>query len=226
MSKKKINFYIDGFNIYHRIDEYYRKTHKCYKWLNYRSLFNSLIKSDEEINKIYFFTAVSKEFFSLEQIERHGIYIDALKTVGIEIIKGNWKSNSKYYKLNEQCTLKVKVRNEKETDIKIAMQMLKDAYLLKDDELNKIYLMSGDSDFSPIIEDIRKNTRKLVGIVTHPFHKGIVPLNNIDSLRNNCSDKMVIELHFDQLKGHSFNKEIPINNSEVIIKMPESYEVF
>lgn len=44
MEKSKVSLYIDGFNIYHRINEYQKKTGICYKWLNYRSLFKSLLK--------------------------------------------------------------------------------------------------------------------------------------------------------------------------------------
>ena len=54
--KRKVSFYIDGFNIYHRINEYYHKTGKCYKWLNYKSLCNSLLKDKETLADIYLFT--------------------------------------------------------------------------------------------------------------------------------------------------------------------------
>ncbi|MHB9128004.1 MAG: PIN domain-containing protein, partial [Candidatus Humimicrobiaceae bacterium] len=62
MQKSKVSLYIDGFNIYHRIDDYQKKTGICYKWLNYKSLFQSLLKPDEEIANIYFFTAITQDF--------------------------------------------------------------------------------------------------------------------------------------------------------------------
>ena len=61
MKNNKVSLYIDGFNIYHRINEYQKKTGVCYKWLDYVSLFKSLIKPHEEISDIYFFTAITQE---------------------------------------------------------------------------------------------------------------------------------------------------------------------
>ncbi|MBU4293815.1 MAG: hypothetical protein KJ770_07175 [Actinobacteria bacterium] len=72
VKKYKLNFYIDGFNVYHKIRDYQYKTGKCYKWLNYRKLFESLVNNDEEINKIYFFTAMGKDFGE-ESIDKHNI---------------------------------------------------------------------------------------------------------------------------------------------------------
>ena len=87
MEKQRVSFYIDGFNVYHRIKEYYEKTGICYKWLNYKSLFQSLLLPTEIISDIYFFSAISKDFGS-DSVERHNKYITALEITGIKIVLG------------------------------------------------------------------------------------------------------------------------------------------
>ena len=94
MQKSKVSLYIDGFNIYHRIDDYQKKTGICYKWLNYKSLFQSLLKPDEEIANIYFFTAITQDF-GINTVQRHNKYITALESEGIEIVKGYFSKKRK-----------------------------------------------------------------------------------------------------------------------------------
>ena len=50
----RVNFYIDGFNIYHAID---RLNNNKLKWINYYDLCKSLLKNNESINKVYYFSA-------------------------------------------------------------------------------------------------------------------------------------------------------------------------
>ena len=94
MEKSKVSFYIDGFNIYHRISDYQKKTNICYKWLNYRSLFTSLLKLFEEISDICFFTAITQDF-GLVAVMRHNKYITALESQGIKIVKGYFSKKKK-----------------------------------------------------------------------------------------------------------------------------------
>ena len=106
MKKSKVSFYIDGFNIYHRINDYQKKTGVCYKWLNYRSLFNSLLKPFEEISEIYFFTATTQDFGS-DVVSRHNKYITALNSQGIQIIKGYFNKKKKLCRV-KGCNFKGK----------------------------------------------------------------------------------------------------------------------
>jgi hypothetical protein len=96
MKKSKASLYIDGFNIYHRINDYQKKTGICYKWLNYRSLFTSLLKPYEEISDIYFFTAITQDF-GLDAVQRHNKYIIALESQGIKIVKGYFSKCHQFF---------------------------------------------------------------------------------------------------------------------------------
>ena len=198
IKKYKLNFYIDGFNAYHKISEYQYKTGKCYKWLNYKELFQSLIQEDEEINKIYFFTAIAKDF-GRESVNRHNKYITALHNAGIEIVKGRFipKKISRTishdnYTGKVICTNQNTIfsREEKETDVNIALFMLKDFFENKigGDRCDKQFLLSSDGDFIPVLKTIR-DFGGCPGLVTPPYDGTHVQLPQVDGLRKACFKK-------------------------------------
>lgn len=231
MDKKIVNFYIDGFNIYHRINDYYKKTDKCYKWLNYRELLETFLNSNEFLGKIYFFTAISK-IYGEDSVYRHNKYIDALKSVNIEIVEGYWRLKTKNYVLREdfcKCYVGIKVPIEKQTDVKLTSYMLRDAY---ENKFDKCYLISGDNDFAPALRIIRDNCIKIVGLITPPFEPNIIEPGKINDLRKSCStdeatgSKLVINLKFDNLINHSFKKELIAIDGVTKIEMPRGYNTF
>lgn len=230
MVKSKISFYIDGFNIYHRINEYQEKTGICYKWLNYRSLFTSLLKPDEEISDIYFFTAITQDF-GLDTVKRHNQYITALESQGIKIVKGYFSNKKKLCRV-QGCNYKgnrfFNTREEKQTDVNISLFLLKDAYLKKYD---KCFLMSGDNDFAPVLKTIKDLFNLDPFLITPPYEYGVVNLKPIKSLKSACYDHNrkkfnVINLNFIDFIGHSFPGEIYDTLENLIVKMPKEYSKF
>ena len=230
MKKNKVNLYIDGFNIYHRINEYQKKTGICYKWLNYRSLFQSLLKPHEEINDIYFFTAITQDF-GMGVVKRHNRYITALESEGIKIVKGYFSRKKKLCRV-KGCNFKgsryFNTREEKQTDVNISLLLLKDGHLRKYDNC---FLMSGDNDFAPVLTTIKELFNINPFLITPPYEHGTVNLKPIKDLKSACFDKEknrfnVINLKFEKLKGHSFPEKITDSSGNLIVKMPRNYSKF
>ncbi|MCL4384936.1 MAG: NYN domain-containing protein [Actinobacteria bacterium] len=230
MEKSKVSFYIDGFNIYHRINEYQKKTGICYKWLNYRSLFISLLKPFEEISDIYFFTAITQDF-GLDSVQRHNKYITALESQGIKIVKGYFSKKKKLCRVQD-CNFKgnkyFDVREEKQTDVNISLFLLKDAYLKKYD---KCFLVSGDNDFAPVLRTIKDLFNINPFLITPPYEYGIVNLKPIKNLKSACFDRKrqkfnVINLQFNNFIGHSFSEKIYDASGKLIVEMPKEYSKF
>lgn len=230
MSEKliRVSFYIDGFNVYHNIDKYYRETGICYKWLNYRSLFKSLITSNEQISDIYFFTSISEYHPRSAQI-RHLVYIKALKSEDIIIVKGNFISKPIECRV-KNCNYRGKKifikLEEKKTDVNIAIYMTRDAYLNKYD---KCFLMSADSDFVPIFNAV-KEKNKSPGLIVPPSDGKIIITDKIEELKSACFDtklnkNIMIKLSFEDLEGHSFPERF-YNKDEELIYMPFQYQTF
>lgn len=234
MPKQKVNFYIDGFNVYHQINSYKNKSsnHKCYKWLNYRSLFESIIdKNNEEIGKIFFFTAIPKGFFPKDKIERHNIYIKALESVDIEIREGVFKPDEKILQLKYTgYYLKIGFPVEKQTDINIAAHMLRHAYTLDKSMLSKLFLMSGDTDFVPVLKDIKRFTDKEIGILTRPYDNIVISRDKTTELENQCSidsngNHLIKEITFKNLDNHCFTSSLTCKDGSRI-SIPREYQLF
>lgn len=235
------NFYIDGYNWYHRLDAYYKSTNENYKWLNYRSLCEWIIHQDKEdrVNKIYFFTAIpprsEKEEYK-RSAERHSIYTNALRYVGIEVVQGYFKTKRQFVKERTDGKEKLIERvtvEEKQTDSNIVAYLLRDAFLNKFD---KAFILSADGDIVPavkIIKEVETLKSKEIIIVPPPFRKedrpdqrknytkNYFPMHRIkgflDITHNNPA-----KVHFYNLKYHLLPEEI-IDKTGKVIKMPEEY---
>jgi hypothetical protein len=181
---------------------------------------------------VYFFTALSKDFGE-ESIIRHNKYITALGLQGVIIIQGYFnKKQIRCYV--EDCTYKgnkyFQGREEKQTDVNIALQLMEDAAL---DKYDKCFLVSSDNDFAPILKTVMKlYPNKQAGIVTPPYRDKIINLPSMVHLKSACyhdlrtNKRLIVNLGFDKLKGHSLPEIIKDKNGHVLVEMPKEYQKF
>lgn len=158
----KVNFYIDGFNIYHAID---RLNNNRFKWINYYELCKSLLKSDEVINKVYYFTAYA--YWKTNSQNKHYILVEALKYFGVEVVLGNFKKKTQNLNIPDNNGNIIKYNyeyhEEKESDVNIAIHIVRDAC---NKSCDKAILLSGDSDLVPAIKMAKQeNTNLKIGVV-------------------------------------------------------------
>ena len=140
---------IDGFNYYHRIDEYQSKTGVNLKWLNYRSLIESKLHPNQRLEKVVFFTAIDQKM-KQPKILRHKSYINALQSQEIEVVLGQFNYPSVTCK---NCNYVYRKPTEKRTDVNIAIRLLEGAF---QDEYDTCFIFSGDTDLIPAIEAVRR----------------------------------------------------------------------
>ncbi|GBR73623.1 hypothetical protein NO1_0965 [Candidatus Termititenax aidoneus] len=232
MSDLRVSFYIDGFNIYHRLKDYQRKTGKVYNWLDYKKLCLSFLREKETLADLYFFTAVSDEFGEAS-VARHNKYITALEWQGVKIVSGYFSKKKKKCRV-ENCDYKgskyFRDREEKQTDVNIALQIIKDAIQNKYD---KCFLLSGDNDFAPVLKTVMEvYPNKQVGLITPPFEDGIVNLAPMTELKSAAYEnkqthkKLSIKLHFNDLQGFSLPATLEKADGQSSIKMPKEYTTF
>ncbi len=97
-----------------------------------------------------------------EQSERHATYIEALKSQGVAYDISEFGLG----KIPCRCCGKIYPKSiEKQTDIKIALRIISDAY---ENKFDSLILISEDSDFFPVIEEIvlKHNKEVCVAIVS------------------------------------------------------------
>ena len=142
----KITAFIDGFNLYHSLAE--NPETKKYRWLDLKKLCQFFLKQSESLTDVYYFTALAK--WDGGKIERHKEYIKALETTDVQVVHGNFKRVTKKCR---KCYKKYQTFEEKETDVNIALYLLKLAFQNKFD---KFFLITGDSDLIPAVKMLRE----------------------------------------------------------------------
>ncbi len=232
---KKVNFYIDGFNFYHPLDEYQKRKNLCLKWLDYKSLCSSFILENEQIGNIYFFTAIRKDYKqnNPSKYERHKIYIKALQAQGIIVIEGRFlKKHRKIQCQVSNClnkentkfdrTFDITIREEKRTDVSIACYLIKDAFL---NQFDKAFIFSADTDLIPAIQIVREyfdNKKTIVGsLQTWNWENNEFIFPKIEDLRK-ASNSELLRIHFSKLKKHLLPESI-IGLDGKLIKIPKGY---
>ncbi|MFN7302633.1 MAG: NYN domain-containing protein [Bacteroidota bacterium] len=154
---ERVMVYVDGFNIYFGMLE--AGYSQC-KWLNLKSLAESLLKSGQDLMGVKYFT--SRVSNNPEKQKRQTSYIEALETVGVQVFYGHYQRDTLECK---RCAHIWPNYNEKMTDVNIATQMIIDAY---QDKYDMAMLISGDSDLVPPIRAIHENFKQKRVFVAFP----------------------------------------------------------
>lgn len=119
-----------------------------YKWLNLKSLSDNLLKPNQELSVVKYFT--SRVSNNPDKQKRQSTYLEALYSVDIRIYYGNYQSDKVDCR---QCGNIWPVYHEKMTDVNIATQILIDAF---QDNFDMAMLISGDSDLVPPIKAVHQ----------------------------------------------------------------------
>jgi len=182
----RIGFYIDGFNAYGAfVDECDRcreaglpEPHYL-KWVDYRGIADYLLRSLEQnqgiqgsVQHIKFYTTLPPAEYTKEtvpkllngpRISRHRNFVDASVARGLLIHYGAFKDVPTTC---PSCAHRYRKRVEKETDVHLAVDIVRDA--LRGD-VDVAVVMSGDSDLGPAFQTVRADTDvQLVSVVFQP----------------------------------------------------------
>lgn len=147
MQRKRVVSFIDGFNLYHAIDNLRRPE---LKWLNLMTLSQVFLKHlSEELIGVFYFSAYADHMPEPIQ-KRQKAYVQALAMQGIQPILGHFKRKNRKC---PKCHHNWIGHEEKETDVNIALLLLDLAY---QDTFDRALVISNDSDLAPAIRMIRK----------------------------------------------------------------------
>jgi len=136
--------YIDGFNLYFGLNE---KGWRRYLWLDVPAMARRLLRANQKLVGVKYFTTRINS--PAESVRRQTLFLDALEARGgLEIIFGNFIYSQDGC---DTCGAKWTKREEKQTDVNIALHMLRDAY---GEYFKTALLISGDSDLVPVVKEI------------------------------------------------------------------------
>lgn len=207
LKKKRVIAFIDGYNLYHAMDDAGRHD---LKWLNLWELCESLIRNDSraDLVGVFYFSAFAT--WKPEQYARHRQYVAALKSAGVKTILGNFKKKPR--KCN-RCLNEWTAHEEKESDVNIAIHLLDKAH---GDEYDEAIVLSADTDLTPAIQMVRHKYKSKTIIAVLPPGRQYV-----GSLIDAASSK--IRISFELLAKCQFIDQLTATTGEVIT-IPDKYK--
>jgi len=170
MEKQKCIVYVDGFNFYYGLRE---PKWKKYYWLDMVSFFEKFMKPNQELIAVKYFSARPTDL--AKSANQNAFFQANQKNPKFKLVLG------KYLKKQITCFKYgniIHTYEEKETDVRIATQIVADAY---EQECDVAIVVSADSDMIPAIE-IAKGTGKRVYVYFPPNHYS----SNLSTMGSGC----------------------------------------
>jgi uncharacterized LabA/DUF88 family protein len=142
----RVAVYVDGFNLYFGLRSKYGRK---YLWLDLQRLAASMLRRDQTLASVRYFTARVRDDAAGEQ--RQSDYLDALQAHSplVTITDGRFQAKGRRCR---DCGSSWTVFEEKETDVNIAVALLSDAVR---DRFDTALLISADSDLCPAVRETK-----------------------------------------------------------------------
>lgn len=193
LSTKRVVCYIDGFNLYHAIDNL-GPSLSYLKWLNLWSLSSAFTKpSQEHLVDVYYFTALA--YWLPGPQRRHRELIKAVEYYGVTTVLGHFKRKTNSCK---RCGSTWTTHEEKQSDVNIAAYLIHHAHL---NSFDKALVLSADSDLCHALQLIIDSKQdKEINVLVPPNRyeitreiRGMVPSFKIKQkhLKNNVLPDLV-----------------------------------
>lgn len=192
MDKKRVTFYVDGFNFYYGLKRKKQvdRSWKRFYWIDIVKLFEQFLGPDQELAKVVYFTASPLD---PDKSSRQSALLNAnviLHPDKFEIVRGKYIN-----KIIEcpHCHLAINRPEEKKTDVNLSVRMMGDCFK---NETDVVILVSADTDLIPPIDFILNNfPEKRVKVYFPPANHSFDINSYMRAHRSN-----VIRLEFNVVK--------------------------
>lgn len=185
-------------NVYHGLKE--KASHHKYYWLNYMRLAELYTPKSAQLDKVIVFTAYAK--FAPGSYARHKQYVKVLRHSGVIMNWGKFKNTTRRCNL---CGQRYASHEEKETDVNIAIELMKLAYL---DEYDTAVVVSADSDLIPAIKCIHDLFPKKRVEVLFPINRYCQELSYTALKSYRIKEKQLRESQFDEVVTLKSGEEV------------------
>lgn len=145
-SRLRVSVFVDGFNLYHAIDELGQN---YLKWLDLRNLSNALVHPQQEVlNDVFYFSAFAT-WRPKESLNRHRTYVSALEATNVTPVMGKFKAKKRTCR---NCKVQYDTHEEKESDVNLAIYLINQAHL---DTFDRAIVVTADTDLTPAVTMVR-----------------------------------------------------------------------
>jgi len=174
--KERVIVYVDGFNFYFGLK---KSGFERYLWLNTQELAKRLLKPNQALVHIKYFTALVNN--NPEKRLRQKTYFQALSSLNdLTVYYGKFQNQQRKCSV---CGHTYMDNGEKMTDVGIATHIIKDAF---QDKFDMAMLISGDTDLIPPIRIVNEEIKDKRVFVAFP------PNRSNDHVRSVASGSMII----------------------------------
>lgn len=158
MSQKfKVNVYIDGFNLYHAIDDL---SDNSLKWVNLKLLSENILNKYQILHTVKYFSAYAT--WRPDAYKRHRDFVAANEAQGVEVIMGRFKAREIQCKAS--CQQIFWTHEEKETDVNIGAHLIADTL---QDKFDTALVISADTDLSAVMDlarELSQNKKRICAV--------------------------------------------------------------
>lgn len=202
----RVAAYIDGFNLYFGLKSAGFKRHF---WLDLPALATSLLKPGQVLTATHYFTArIRDNGRNVADVRRQNTYLEALGESGVHIQYGHYLEKQRACR---SCQAAWTDYEEKMTDVNIAIQLLSDAF---DDAFDVALVISGDSDLTTPIRQVRKRFPSKRLIVAFP------PNRHSSELKRHANGFLTIGE--DKLRNSQFPDQV-VKADGFILQRPSTW---
>lgn len=215
----RVVVFVDGFNLYHAIDDLDRHPHAnrrtntkhFLKWLDIMALSRALVLPHRDnLVGAYYFSAFAG-WINQDAQERHRDYVAALRSTGVVPVLGTFKRKPRTC---PSCKHQWDGHEEKESDVNLAVYLVKLAF---EDSFDTAIIFTADTDLAPAIRVVREVFPAKEIRVAIPEKR----LNRSKALENAANGRIrLTELHF----ARNLFPETIMRPDGTEIKRPRKYD--
>lgn len=212
MPRERVAVYVDGFNLYHALDDLQDPR---LKWLNLKRLADLLVsRRSQQVVLVRYFTAFANHFAPTserDKLLRHRAYVAALAAKGVQVHLGTFAKRDRYFS-GRGYKARWRRYEEKQTDVAIGVRLLDDAY---QDRFDRALVVGVDSDLVPAFAAVRAAfpQKSLVSVAPpkRAHHRDIQSV---------ATDTVVIKV--SQVEKALFGERV-VSGGRVVARRPAAY---
>ena len=207
--KQRIIVYIDGFNFYYGLKS--NKRWRKYYWLDVVKLFESFMRPNQELIAVKYFSARPDD---LEQSARQNAFFQAnMENSKFRLILGKYiNKRIKCFR----CGNIIHTHEEKETDVRIATQIVADAF---QGNCDAAIVVSADSDMVPAIE-LAKQARQKVFVYFPPNQYS----SNLASM--GLGNPTLLKCYESRFRQSLFPDIVHLTVPDYDLRMPDKWKTY
>jgi uncharacterized LabA/DUF88 family protein len=176
--KKRVAFYVDGFNFYYGLKEMtkHKPDWRKFYWMDFVEFFSQFLKDDEELVVVNYFTARPK---NKGKQARQNILMNCNKQLSkgkLKLHYGKYQDKPMTCRASGGCGMQYMHWEEKQTDVNLAIKIIEDCH---NKTIDKVILVSGDSDFLPPLKLVKNIYKEIDLMILFPPCKYTSSLDSI-----------------------------------------------